>query len=117
MLVSTDYPYLQVKITRQNFRRRFRALLDTGFEGYVVLPVAFRRRLGKPDLHILIRVADGTEGEFPAYRAGVEIVGLGVQVVYQAEIVLLGDECLIGQGIIKHLKVTFDHGNQVLVES
>jgi hypothetical protein len=29
---------------------------------------------------------------------------------------LLGDECLIGQGIIKRLKVTFDHGSQVVVE-
>ncbi|MGH7964948.1 MAG: hypothetical protein ACRERD_24565, partial [Candidatus Binatia bacterium] len=62
----------------------------------MILPATLRRRLGKPDFPALVRLADGTEGEFPVYRGGAEIVGLEAQMVYQAEIVLLGDECLLG---------------------
>lgn len=116
MLVSTDYPYLQVKVTVRNFRRRFRVLLDTGFDGYLILPTRFRSQLGKLDSRTSIRLADGAEGIFPVYRGGVEIAGLGLQVAYLAEIILLGDECLLGRGIINLLKVTFDHGSQLVVE-
>ena len=38
MVVSREYPYLQVKVTVHNFSSHFRALLDTGFDGYLVLP-------------------------------------------------------------------------------
>lgn len=116
MLVSKDYPYLQVRVTIRNFRRRFRAFLDTGFDGYLILPAQFQNQLGKPDVHIPTRFADGTGGQFPAYRGGVEIVGLGLQVAYLAEVMLLGDECLMGREIINLLKVTFDHGSQIIVE-
>ena len=37
MLVGQDYPYLQVEVTVRNFRLRFRAVLDTGFDGHFVL--------------------------------------------------------------------------------
>lgn len=116
MLVSTDYPYLQVEVTRHNFRSRFRALLDTGFDGYLVLPEGFQSQFGVPDLLVTTRLADGTARQFPTYQGGIEIIDLGVQVTYMAGIILLGQECLMGQGIIKRLKVTFDHGSQVVVE-
>jgi hypothetical protein len=51
----------------------------------------------------------------PQFRAAVEIVGLNL--VYVVRLTLLGDECLIGQGIIRQLKVTFDQGTQVVVET
>jgi predicted aspartyl protease len=114
MLVSKDYPYLQIKVTVRNLSFSFRAFLDTGFTGHLVLPETFDAQLGKPDALVTTRLADGTEKNFPAYRGGVEIVGLGV--VHMARLTLLGDECLMGQGIINRLKVTFDHGNQVVVE-
>jgi len=116
MLVSQDYPYLLVEVTVRNFRSRFRALLDTDFDGHLVLPEAFSAQFGKPDFLVKTRLADGAEKEFPAYQGGVEIVGLGLPVAYLTEIILLGDECLMGQGIIKRLKVTFDHGSQIVVE-
>ena len=98
----------------RNLSFSFRALLDTGFTGHLVLPEVVGSQLGSPDALITTRLADGTEKNLPAYRGGVEIVGLGV--VYMARLTLLGDECLLGQGIITRLKVTFDHGSQVVVE-
>jgi len=114
MVVSKDYPYLQVSVTVGSFSSPFRALLDTGFDGHVILPQALSSQLGRPDFLVKTRFADGGEKEFPAYRGAVEVVGLGL--VYLARITLLGDECLLGQGTIKRLKVTFDPGNEILVE-
>jgi hypothetical protein len=41
---------------------------------------------------------------------------MGLSLTFMARIILMGDECLIGQGIIRQLKVTFDHGKEVVVE-
>lgn len=114
MLVSTDYPYLEVEVTIRSFRSRLRALLDTGFDGSLTVPEALGPQLGRPDMFVRTRLADGIERQFPAYKGGVEIVGLGI--AYLTRFTLLGDECLMGQGIIKRLKVTFDHGNRVVIE-
>lgn len=113
-MVSREYPYLQVKVTVHNFSSHFRALLDTGFDGYLVLPETLNSQLGRPDFQITTRLADGSRRISPVYQGGVEIVGLNM--AYLARIILLGNECLMGQGIIKRLKVTFDHGSQVVVE-
>ena len=114
MFASHDYPFLEVKIAVRSFRTSCRALIDTGFDGYLILPVSFAANLGAADSHAQWTLADGTSIFLPEYRGGVEIVDLGF--TFMARIVLMGDECLIGQGIIRQLKVTFDHGKQVVVE-
>jgi len=103
-----------VRVTVRNFRSFFRALLDTGFDGHLVLPEALGSQLGNPDQLIKTYLADGTERETPIYLGDVEMAGLGI--VYPVPFILLGDECLMGQGIIRRLKVTFDHGNQIVIE-
>jgi len=90
MVVSGDYPSRQVKVTVRNLSFSFLALLDTWFTGHLVLPESLSDQLGSPDALVTTRLADGTERDFPAYRGGVEIVGLGV--VYMARLTLLGDE-------------------------
>ena len=115
MLVSADYPYLQVRVAVGKNRLSFRALLDTGFDGYLVIPEGLESQLGAPEFRVKTVLADGSESMRPQFRAAVEIIGLGL--VYVARLTLLGDECLLGQGIIRQLKVTFDHGKQVVVES
>ena len=114
MLVSSDYPYLQVRVTVRSHSLTYRALLDTGFDGYLVLPEGLENQLGAPEFQVKTRLADGSESMRPHYHGGVEIVGLGL--VFLAPLTLLGDECLVGQGVIRQLKVTFDHGAQVVVE-
>lgn len=115
MLVSHDYPDLLIKVTIRTLALPFQALLDTGFDGHLVLPAVLGNQLGTPDYLVKTRLADNSENAFPAYLGGVEVVGLGL--VYMARLTLLGNECLMGQGIIKRLRVTFDHGTQILVET
>ena len=38
MFISHDYPFLEVKIAIRAFRTSCRALIDTGFDGYLILP-------------------------------------------------------------------------------
>ncbi len=115
MLVSNEYPYVQVRVTVGKYRLSYRALLDTGFDGYLVLPESLESQLGAPEFSVKTILADGSESMRPQFRAAVEIVGLNIG--YVVRLMLLGDECLIGQGIIRQLKVTFDHGTQVVVET
>jgi predicted aspartyl protease len=67
MLVSQDYPYLPIKVTVRNFSSPFQALLDTGFDGHLVLPEILGNQLGNPDHLVKTRLADGTEKALPAY--------------------------------------------------
>ena len=108
MLVNPDYPYVQVRVTIRGHSVIYRALLDTGFDGYLVLPETLESQLGAPDFQIKAYLADGTGKMRAQYRGAVEIVGLGL--TYVARVTLLGNECLVGQGVI------FDHGSQVIIE-
>jgi len=104
-----------VRITVRAFRTSYRALVDTGFDGHLTLPISFAASLGAADLYAQWTLADGTPIHLPEYRGGIEKAGLGA--TFMARIILMGEECLLGQGIIRQLKVTFDHGTQVMVET
>ena len=56
MVVSTDYPYLQIRVTVRNLSFSFRALLDTGFTGHLVLPETLGNQLGSPDVLVTTRL-------------------------------------------------------------
>jgi clan AA aspartic protease len=115
MHISNEYPFLDVRITVRSFRTSYRALVDTGFDGHLTLPISLAASLGIADSHAQWNLADGTPILLPEYRGGIEIAGLGI--TFMARIILMGEECLLGQEIIRQLKVTFDHGTQVVVET
>ncbi len=48
------------------------------------------------------------------YYGYVEVVDAGT---FPGTVVALGDEYIIGRAIIDQLRVTFDHGQRVIVES
>ena len=66
MLVSHDYPYRPIKVTIRNFTSSFQALLDTGFDGHLVLPEVLGNQLGNPDYLVKTRLADNRESAYPA---------------------------------------------------
>lgn len=108
MHISHEYPFLDVRITVRSFRASCRALVDTGFDGHLTVPVPIAANWGVADSHAEWNLADGTTILLPEYRGGIEIASLGT--TFMARIILMGEECLLGQGIIRQLKVTFDHG-------
>jgi len=57
-------------------------------------------------------LADGSVVDVPVFLGAVEIVGL---TSLPATIVALGDDYLLGRGILDHFKVVFDHGQRVVI--
>jgi predicted aspartyl protease len=65
MLTSGDYPYLQVRVTVRAHSLTYRALLDTGFDGYLIIPESLQSQLGAPEFQVKTRLADGSESMTP----------------------------------------------------
>jgi hypothetical protein len=49
------------------------------------------------------------------YRGDILISGLGMSI--PARITLIGEEYLLGRGVVDHLRMTFDHGQRLLLEA
>lgn len=113
-IISTTYPYLQVKVHLRGREYDALALVDTGFTGDVVIPVGVIDATAEsPDAAVDWQVADGAVVPSPIYFAEVEIVGFPP---VEAAITVLGDEYLLGTGVIDNFQVTFDHGRRLIVE-
>jgi predicted aspartyl protease len=113
-VISTEYPYLRVRIVIRGQQSEALALVDTGFSGDVVVPVRQgERSLEAPDAWVDWEVADGAVVSAPIYYGTVEILGLSP---VQAAVTMLGEETLLGIGVVDHYRVTFDHGQRLIVE-
>ncbi|MBM2826006.1 MAG: hypothetical protein HW403_70 [Dehalococcoidia bacterium] len=117
-VVSSRFPYLpihlQVRINRTtDFETDLEALLDTGFDGDVVVPANFPSNGHVPEAFLRWILADGSQVEAAAYRGTLYIGNIGpISVVVTA----LGDESMIGRKAITRFTVTLDHGQRVIVE-
>ena len=114
-ITSTTYPYLPIGVAiRGQQRDGLLALLDTGFTGHLAIPPSFLNgSLGLPDTVVDWELADGSIIHAPVYFGTVEIVGLAR---VPAAITMVGNEYVLGRGILDRFRVTFDHGQQVVVE-
>ncbi len=91
----------------------FDALIDTGFDGQVLLPSAFISST-TPTLGVLDwSLADGSRVRTPVFTGDLYIGSLSAGRVL---IAALGDEILLGGGVTQQFIVTFDHDRQVIVE-
>jgi predicted aspartyl protease len=112
-VVSDRFPYLPVRLHVRDRSTEVEALLDTGFDGHVVVP-AHLVTDGKPaDTHSIWTLADGSEVVSSTYRGTAQIGDLPpVRVL----ISVLGDEPIIGRALTNRFPFTLDHGEQVIVE-
>jgi hypothetical protein len=110
---SRRFPYAPFSITVGRTTHHLEALIDTEFEGDVVLPedllVTGQRRVG----HQIVRPAGGTEMYVPIYLG---VLTIGDFIPVWVRIVALGDEALAGRGVIDRYRVILDHGRRVIVE-
>ena len=112
-VTSEDYPYLQIQFGVQAHSDEDKALIDTGFTGYLAIPASWQARLGRPDGFSRWTLADGSYIHAPVYLGRVEIVGLPP--IPAATIVAVGDECVLGRRILDRFEITLDHGQRVIV--
>ncbi|MEX1254653.1 MAG: hypothetical protein WEE64_09960 [Dehalococcoidia bacterium] len=112
---STVFPYLPVRIELRGHRSEALALLDTGFTGDLAIPTAsVSADLGLPDARIDWQLADGSTIDAPVYLGTLEIVGLPPM---PAAVTVLGDEYIMGRGVLDKFRITLDRGRRVVAEA
>jgi predicted aspartyl protease len=89
------------------------ALVDTGFDGDVVLPAG--TVTAAPDFETTWRLADGSRVRSSTYVAEVELRRLSGSYPVMASV--LGDEFFVGRGLTDRFLLVLDHGRQLTVEA
>ena len=113
-LISSDFPYLPIVARIGGIViYQGQALIDTGFDGGIILPRGFLPDSGFAAMNIRASLADGSETHMPAYRCSIELEGFEPLDTYAAA---LGGETLIGLQVISRFFVVLDRGRQVVIE-
>jgi predicted aspartyl protease len=107
------FPYLPIRFDIQQQIVTADALLDTGFDGDVVVPGGTVTRGRMPDGYSRWTLADGSTVLAPYHVGTVEMDGHGP---FPAVIVVLGTEVLIGAGAVRHVTIVLDHGQRVIIQ-
>ena len=115
-LTSTHFPYIPVTVVLTKRTETVEALLDTGFEGDLILPEGLLTNGKPPDSYLRFTLADQvTTVLAPTYLGRVEVAELGDAGFYAAIISVLGTEAIIGRNLVRHFHIALDHGRQVII--
>lgn len=112
-LTSSRFPYLPVHLEVRRGVHDLEALLDTGFDGDIALPTDLIMNGDPPDGHQRWRLADGSTALAPFYLG---IVKLATTELSDIHVTAMGDEPIVGRGIISQFTLILDHGRRVVVE-
>jgi predicted aspartyl protease len=114
-LVTPAYPYVEVTFVVGTFRSPpILAYVDSGFDGYLLVPATQATLLGPPQLSTRWELGDGSVVQAQEYRGEIEVSGLSL--IIPARITCLGEEYLLGRGIVDRLRMTFDRGQRLILE-
>ena len=114
-VISEHYPYLELRVRIRDWQWEADALIDTGFSSNLVVPEhLWNEELGRADGRANWVLADGGTVQAPVYLGDIEI--LGTPVVARVAITFMGDEFILGRGIIDRFKLTLDHGQRIIIE-
>ena len=112
--ISVQFPFVEVEWEVRDQRGQATAFVDTGFDGYLILPDEYIRRFGTPDAVDWWQLADGSVLTAPAYEGFVSIKGIDERL--PAKVVLLGNEIVIGLKFLRRYLVILERGQRVIVE-
>lgn len=112
-VVSSHFPYLPIEVTIKQYKQSLEALLDTGFDGYVVLPPGLVTNGEAADLYESCKLADNSMIRVPTF---IGTVKLGRRKINKITFLITGDEPIIGREVIKHFKIILDHGKKIILE-
>lgn len=111
--VSSHFPYIVLEVRLGGLEMSVEVLLDTGFDGDVILPVAMLPADEPVRRYTQWFVADGSAVSTATFAGEVRLSGVTVSSI---DVLFLGDEYLVGRGVTDHFTVILDHGRQVIVE-
>jgi clan AA aspartic protease len=116
---SSHFPYLTIRVTiRQPIAGnqqeiQLEALVDTGFDGGVVIPKDLLDPSLTPVRYLPWSLADDSQVLLPAFLGDVQIGNLPP---VRTIVMPLGDEPLLGRNVTNNYRMIFDHGNQLVIE-
>ncbi len=112
-VLSTHFPYIPLLLELGRYVVRLEALVDTGFDGAIIVPAGLVTDVELPPAYLRWKLADGSQVTAPAYRGTLQI---GDMTPLRVTVTVLGDETIVGRAVTNHFKVTLDHGRQLIVE-
>jgi predicted aspartyl protease len=107
------YPYLPVTVHIGSHAVAVEALVDTGFDGYLVLQPSLLSTELTTDFYLRLELADGSSLQSPAYIGTIRVGNLAS---FPGAITAIGSESLVGRGVIDRFRVILDHGRNIIVE-
>ena len=110
----SPFPYLPIRFVVQDRAEEVLALIDTGFDGHLAAPERLSSDLPSPLYVRRVRMASGEVVQVPVYLGTVELTDQPG--AFQALIILLGDEYLLGLPSLSYFRIILDHGRSVIVE-
>lgn len=110
LLINPLFPSLPVTVWALGGPFEGMALLDTGFEGDIIIPAHLGTGLSGSGQDLVL--ADGSMIEAPI-RGG--FVQFGNLESVPAEVIYMGKDFIIGMGVLRRYEVILDHGQRVIV--
>jgi predicted aspartyl protease len=112
-VVSEHFPYLPIRLLVAGRSIATEALLDTGFDGAVVMPDDFLGPDVSPDSHAPWTLADGSAVLAPVC---VDMLRIGDLEPLRVVITALGREMLVGRTVSDRFRITLEHGRRLILE-
>jgi predicted aspartyl protease len=113
-MTPPSYPSLEVRFSVAAFSGTTFALVDSGFEGHLSIPLSLVDSLPAPSFARPVQTASGEVVTVPDHIGTMELIDQPR--VLAVPITALGDEFPIGLAAMNHVRITFDHGRQLIVE-
>ncbi len=114
MIVSPRFPYLEIRVTVRGHEVQDWAYIDTGFDGYVVVPHDQDQVFGPGDYASLWELGDTSLAQAEEYLGQVQLVGTAE--IFLARVTALGNEYIIGRALLDRWRILLDRGQRVEVE-
>lgn len=113
IIISSRFPYLPIHVSTARKDFELEALLDTGYDGGVIIHPKLIANGELPGWLVDCKLADNSIVEVPAYLGSVK---LGGRKLNDITVLIMGDEPIIGREVIKYFKITLDHGQRIILE-
>lgn len=110
-VISDRYPYLALEVKARGVIITDYFYIDTGFDGNLILPKHFAHEFGEADYISRWRLGDGSLVEAEDYLGEAKVVE--VTEAAPVRVSCVGDEFIVGRGIIDRLEIILDHGKRV----
>lgn len=93
MVTSQRFLFIEIWFGVRDFEKQVFAYIDTGFDGFLIVPAELSKSFGKADLVSVWELGDGSLAEGLYYLGEVRVIG--IPDIIPAQITCRGNEFII----------------------